>query len=72
MKNGKAPGIDTGQAELLKADINQASKVLTDLFTKIWESDVIHKDWSKGLIFKLPKKGDLNIIEQWLEWNAPL
>lgn len=71
MKNGKAPGIDTGQAELLKADINQASKVLTDLFTKIWEH-VIPNDWNKDLIFKLPKKGDLNIIEQWLEWNAPL
>ena len=36
MKGGKAPGIDSLQAELLKADVTSASMVFTDLFAKIW------------------------------------
>ena len=65
LKNGKAPGIDSMQAELLKADIGTTSRLLTDLFCKIWEQEVIPKDWSKGLIFKLPKKGDLGNCDNW-------
>ena len=65
LKNGKAPGIDSLQAELLKADIGTTSRLLTDLFCKIWEQEVIPKDWSKGLIFKLPKKGDLGNCDNW-------
>lgn len=38
MKRGKAPGIDMLHAEMLLADITTASRVLTDLFTKIWEN----------------------------------
>ena len=44
MKNRKAPGIDSLQAELFKADINTASRLLTDLFSKIWEQEVIPND----------------------------
>ena len=65
MKNGKAPGIDSLQAELFKADINTASRLLTDLFSKIWEQEVIPNDWTKGLIFTLPKKGDLGNCDNW-------
>ena len=64
LKNGKAPGIDSMQAELLKADIGTTSRLLTDLFCKIWEQ-VIPKDWSKGLKFKLPKKSDLGNCDNW-------
>ena len=60
MKSGKAPGIDPLQAELFKADVITASKVFTDLFAEIWNHETIPKDWSKGLISKIPKKGDLN------------
>ena len=35
MKNGKASGIDSLQAELFKADISTTSRLLTDLFSKI-------------------------------------
>ena len=64
-KSEKAPGIDSLQAELLKADIGTTSRLLTDLFCKIWEQEVIPKDWFKGLIFKLPKKGDLGNCDNW-------
>ena len=45
MKNDKDLGIDSLQAELLKAYSTTASMVhvLTDLFAKIW-----NQDWSKG------------------------
>ena len=60
MKNGKDPGIDVLQAELLKAYSTTASMVLTDLFAKMWNHGVIPKDRSKGLIFKIPKKGEIS------------
>ena len=56
MKNGKAPGIDSLQAELFKADINTASRLLTDLFSKIWEQEVIPNDWSKALYSRFQRK----------------
>lgn len=49
MKNGKASGIDSLQAELLKADTTTTSLVLTDFFAKIWNHEVIPKDWSMGI-----------------------
>ena len=55
MKNGKSPGIDSRQVELLKADATASSLVLADLFTKIWNLLGIPIDWSKNfsLIFFL-------------------
>ena len=65
MKNGKAPGIDSLQAELFKADISTTSRLLTDLFSKILEEEVIPNDWTKGLIFTLQRKGDLGKCDNW-------
>ena len=49
MMSGKAPGIDSVQAELLKADVTTASMVFNDFFAKIWNHEITPKDWSKGL-----------------------
>ena len=65
LKNRKAAGIDAIPAELLKSDINTSAKVLYKLFKKIWENEVIPSDWNKGLIVKLPKKGDLQCCDNW-------
>lgn len=65
LKNGKAAGIDSIHAEMLKADTNTATKVFTDLFNDIWESNTIPEDWQKGLIVKLPKKGNLQNCDNW-------
>ena len=62
MNARKAPGIDNICTEMLKTDIHFAGRVFTDLFRDIWTNDVIPNDWNKGLIVKLPKKGDL---QQW-------
>ena len=65
MKSGKAPGIDSIHAEMLKVDIETSTKILTNLFTAIWTKDTISADWTKGLIVKLPKKGDLQNANNW-------
>ena len=65
LKNGKAPGIDSLQAELLKADVCTSTRLLTDLFRKICEKEEVPKDWRQGFIFKLPKKGGLSNCNNW-------
>ncbi len=65
LKNRKAPGEDQIHAELLKADTPTATKIFQNLFTDIWEKETIPEDWSKGLIIKLPKKGDLQTCDNW-------
>jgi len=57
-KNSKAAGVDTITAEMLKTDIICAIDRLHELFCIIWKQEELTCDWSKGLIIKLPKKGD--------------
>ena len=65
MKNGKAAGIDSITVEMLKADVDETTNVLHALFQKIWDQEEIPDDWSKSLIVKLPKKGDLTVCGNW-------
>ena len=65
MKSGKAPGVDSIHAEMLKADLCTATRVLTNLFDTIWDKDTIPSDWGKGLIIKIPKKGNLQVCDNW-------
>ena len=62
LKNDKVPWPDLINAEMLKADTDLSARTLTDLFGKIWIQEKILIDWSKGVIIKLPKKGDLRIV----------
>ena len=39
--------------------------VLHELFNKIWEEESVPEDLSRGLIIKLPKKGDLTCCGNW-------
>ena len=64
-KIGKAPGIDGLQAELLKADTTLTARALHKLFTSIWQSEAVPRDWCKGLIIRIPKKGDLRNCDNW-------
>ena len=65
MKSGKASGIDSIRAEMLKADLSTATRVLTYLFDTIWDKETIPSDWGKGLIIKIPKKGNLQVCDNW-------
>ena len=51
--------------KLLKTDVITAGNVFTDLFSDIWTTNEIPRDWNKGLIVKIPKKGDLQNCDNW-------
>ena len=59
LKNGKAPGIDNITVELLKVDIEFSTKRIHGLLKKVWSHETIPEDWKRGVIIKLPKKGNL-------------
>ena len=65
MKSGNAPGADGVTAEMLKAGVNVTAPILTEIFKQIWEDGQIPEAWKTGLIFKLPKKGDLGDCNNW-------
>ena len=65
MRNGKSGGKDEITVELLTADIDTTVDWLADLFSTIWEQEVVPKVWKHGLIVKLPKKGDLPECGNW-------
>jgi hypothetical protein len=65
MKNNKSAGIDGIPAEILKADLNITAEALLPLFHDIWTFETIPDDWKRGVIVKIPKKGDLSNCKNW-------
>ena len=65
LKNGKAAGVDNIVAELLKAGIKTTTQKLHEVIQMIWENEVMPHEWLKGLIVKLPKKGNLKECTNW-------
>ena len=63
--SGKAAGIDAITAEVLKVDLETAANTLEEIFRCIWDKEIIPDDWKKGIIVKLPKKGDLTVAGNW-------
>ena len=50
---------------MLKAGEPEISCVLAAIFKAIWEEKRLPEDWQTGLLFKLPKKGDLENCNNW-------
>ena len=48
LKNGKGPGIDTIQAELLKADIDFATTKIKEIIDVVWGEEKTPGRWRKG------------------------
>ena len=65
LKNGKASGHDNLSAEFFKMDPNLAAEILLPLFKTIWETKEVPEDWKKGIIIKIPKKGNLQECSNW-------
>ena len=65
IRNGKAPGADQIAPEMLKADPELTSAELKRIFDLIWEQENVPQEWNKGLIFKIPKKGNLQDCGNW-------
>ena len=65
LKNGKSPGQDNLSAEVFKAHPQLAADLLQPLFTDIWEGKKLPKDWTEGVIAKIPRKGALKNCNNW-------
>ena len=65
LKNGKAPGIENLQAEMLKADIEYATTKVKEILDIVWRDEKTARKWRKGLIAKLQKKGNLKECKNW-------
>ena len=65
-KNFKAPGIDNITAELSRADYLETATVnIQEQIRKVWIEEKVPSGWRRGLIVKLPKKGDLTRRGNW-------
>ena len=65
LKNGKAAGCDNIPPEAIKAGGDTSEEVLLGLCNRIWSEEKIPEEWRKGLLIKLPKKGDLSYCKNW-------
>jgi hypothetical protein len=63
VRRNKAPGVDNLRAELLKCGGNEVMKKIYDLIILAWEKERMPKEWRKGIIFPIHKKG--------INWIAP-
>jgi hypothetical protein len=63
--NGKSGGIDGITDEIMKADMEKTTRYLDKLFTAIRNEEVIPPEWNKGLIVKIPKKGDRSVCDNY-------
>jgi len=65
LKNCKAPGIDGIVAEYLKTDLDFLTEKIHELMNLIWKTEKIPKSWTRGLIIKIPKAGNLKDCKNW-------
>ena len=61
LKDNKAPGFDDITGEMLKAGGEKLLDWLLRICSAVWSSERVPEDWKKGVIIKLPKKGDIAI-----------
>ena len=67
LKNGKTPGVDDIDAEMLKVDLELAAGYLCSLSEHVRENMKVPDDWKKAMIVKVPKKGDLSKYDNFRE-----
>ena len=65
LKIGKATGIDNMPSEAIHAGGEVSVEALYILLNKIWREEQIPDEWKKGLLVKLPKKGDTTHCQNW-------
>lgn len=62
MKRNKAFGIDLLLAEMFIDGVDILTPILCKLFNHIFDNGLYPESWTKGLIVPIPKKGDLNDV----------
>ena len=71
LKFNKAASEDVIQAEILIVDSQTAAEILHPRTAAAWENEEQMQSWTKALIVKLPKKGDLRSCGNWSGINPP-
>ena len=71
LKNGKAAEGNNVPPEAIKAGGDTSEEVLLNLSNSIWSEEKIPEEWRKGLLIKLPKKGDLSYCKNWRDIMLP-
>ena len=61
----KTPSEDMITAELLKADLEFTTDRVRELMDMIWSLEKVPHKWKRGLIIKIPKKGNLKKCKNW-------
>ena len=62
LKNGKSGSVDSLIPELFLVCHNQLAPMLCKLFNYIFDNNIYQEIWRKGIIVPVPKKGNLNDI----------
>ena len=65
LKKNKTAGIDQIFAELLKRISETIVTWLTYLFNLVWEQESVPENWTKGVVVKLSKNGNLANCNNW-------
>lgn len=65
LKSNKAPGADNISPEMLKADPQVSAQLILPLIEKFWQTECLDKELKEGVIFKIPKKGNLSECGNW-------
>ncbi|KAL3986594.1 KRAB domain-containing zinc finger protein [Sarotherodon galilaeus] len=58
---GRAPGVDEGRPEILKALDVVGLSWLTRLYNVVWRSGAVPLDWQTGVVVPIFKKGDRRV-----------
>jgi len=64
-KNNMSAGTDEITAELLQHGGPDTVAVLTRLMNSCWRGEEVPSDWTRGIIVKLPKKGNTSECNNW-------
>ena len=65
LKSGKAAACDNVPPEAIKVGGDMSEEVLLDFCNRVWSEEKTPEEWKKGLLIKLPKKGDLSYCKNW-------
>lgn len=65
LKNHRSPGEDLITGEMLKAMGEVGLEKLTTIMNNIWQSETVPGDWKRGIIVRIPKKGNLSECSNW-------